>query len=331
MLLRIFRGTGPEVIVMIFIITLLVWISTFLNPQILSSFYYDTNPMPLYGLLKTITWNNPFAGALFSFSMVLLIAFLLVNFNTSVIFIKERTFLPATIYVVLSGLFPRYQLLNPVLPAAIFMMLAVRRIMDAYRKQGVAYNFFDAGILISTGTLFYANLIWFGLLLTIGIALLRTGNFKEILISFLGLATPWFLTFGFFYVSGKDLSSLLSVVGSNLFSKSAEYHFLGMTIIVLIIIGIIILVSTVHLLLSMSTKKIKSRKTFYLLFWTFFISAAMFLILPSVSVEIFWLTGIPVSYFMSHYFVFAKNKLISEILFTELFITIALVQIFYII
>ena len=38
----------------------------------------------------------------------------------------------------------------------------------------MAGNFFDAAILISTGSLFYANLIWFGLLVIIGIALIRT-------------------------------------------------------------------------------------------------------------------------------------------------------------
>ena len=65
-------------------------------------------------------------------------------------------------------------------------MLAIMRIMDGYHISGTAYNYFDAGLLISIGSLFYANLIWFGLLVIIGIALLRTGNLKEILISVLG-------------------------------------------------------------------------------------------------------------------------------------------------
>ena len=75
--------------------------------------------------------------------------------------------------------------------------------MEAYRIQGIAYNFFDAGILIGIGSLFYANLIWFGLLVIIGIALLRTGNIKEIAISFIGLLTPYIMTFGIYYVLGK--------------------------------------------------------------------------------------------------------------------------------
>lgn len=316
---------------MIFIIALLVWISAFLNPQTLSSARFDTDPMPLYGLLQSIAGTIPVVGILFSFSLVLLIAYLLVSFNTSVFFISERTFLPAIIYVLFSGLFHQHQLLNPVLPAAVFLMLAIRRIMDANRIQKTAFNFFDAGILISTGSLFYTNLIWFGLLVIVGIALLRTGNVREIMISVLGLATPWILTFGLFYVLGKDLSSLLSLVGNNLFSKSPDFIFSGVTTVVIIIFVIIILVSLVHLFSLMNTKKIKSRKTFYLLIWEFFISIALFVVLPSVSVEIFWLTGIAGSYFITHYFVFVKKKLIPEIFFTVLFILIALVQILYIV
>ena len=94
--------------------------------------------------------------------------------------------------------------MNPVIPASIFLMMAIMRIMDGYHKTGTAYNYFDAGLLISTGSLFYANLIWFGLLVIIGIALLRTGNLKEIVISIFGLLTPYLITFGLYYVaSGK--------------------------------------------------------------------------------------------------------------------------------
>ena len=84
---------------------------------------------------------------------------------------------------------------------------------------GTAYSYFDAGILISTGSLFYANLIWFGFLVIIGIALFRTGNLKEIVISILGLLTPYLITFGIYYVIGKDISALIKFLGDNLFQN----------------------------------------------------------------------------------------------------------------
>lgn len=330
MLLRLFKGSGPGVIFLIVITLAAVWLSAFLIPKMDSIYQYDTDPMPLYALLQKLPGSSHLLGVVISFSLVSLVAFLLVYFNTSVFFINERTFLPALIYILLGGLFPETQVLNPVLPASIFLMVAIIRIMDGYRKPGTAYNFFDAGILISIGSLFYADLIWFGLLVIIGIALLRTGNIVEIAISVLGLITPYLIVFGVYYVLGNDLPALLSLVENNLFSRSAGYDFDRLTIVTLVFTGIIVIVSVVYLFMLLNAKKVKTRQTFSLLIWAFLISLAAYIVLPSVSVEILWIMSVPVSYFLTHYFVFAKKKLVPDIFFSVMMILILLIQIFYI-
>jgi hypothetical protein len=329
MVLRIFKGTGPGVIFLISATLLAVWISAFLNPLGDTISCYETDPMPLYGLLKLILGNNPLTGVGFSFLLVALLAILIVNFNTNIFFINERTFLPALFYILSGSLFPHYQLLNPVIPASLFLMLAIRRIMDGYHKPGIAYNFFDAGFLISTGSLFYTNLIWFGILVFIGIALIRTGNLIEISISFIGLLTPYLLTFGIYYVIGKDLPALLSLIGKNLFGKSEGFHINVLPLIALIYTAVVVLISVAYLFGRMNTKKIKTRKIFSLLIWLFILSLAIFFVLPSVSFEIVWLTSIPVSYFLAHYFVLIKKRLVPEVLFSLLLIFVLLIQIWH--
>ena len=330
MLLKLFKGISPGVIFLIALTLGALWVSAFLNPQMPAPAVYETIPMPLYVIIKEITGNNLLGGVIFSLLAVTILIFLLVSFNTSVFFINERTLLPALFYILFSALFPRLQAMNPVIPASIFLMIALMRIMKAYRKQGTAFNFFDAGILISIGSLFYINILWFGLLLIIGIALLRTGNIKEIAISILGLLTPYILTIGLYYVLGKDIGAFMADINYNLFGKTAEYSFSRLTIIVLILTGIIFLISTALLLMRMSSKKIKSRKTFYLLLWMLFISLVLYLLLPSVSVEMIWITGIPASYIIAHYFVFVKKKIIPEIMFSGMFVLVILLQAFYI-
>ena len=329
MLLRLFKGTGPGVIFLIIVTLTAIWISALVLPQTGIESYSYIEPMPLYNVLKLIIGSNSIITLAFLFSMVSLMAFLLVNFNTTDFFINERTFLPALIFILLSGLFPECQRLNPALPASLFLIMAVRRIMDGYRKPGIAYNFFDAGILISTGSLFYANLIWFGLLIIIGIALLRTGNIAEIAISILGIITPYLITFGLYYVLGKDLESLVSLLKDNLFGRTEGYVFSRVTVVVLIFTGIIVLVSLVYLFMVINAKKIKSRQTFSLLIWSFLISAVVYIILPSVSVELIWIAGIPISYFLTHYFIFVKKKMVPEIFFSVFFLLILLIQIWY--
>ena len=239
MLLRLLKGTGPGVIFLIIVTLVAVWLSAFLKLHGHFSLYFDLNPMPLYGILSSLIGTNPLPGIIFSLALVSVMAFLIVNLNTTLFFINQRTFLPALIYILISGLFPQYQLLNPAIISAMFLMLAIRRIMEAYRVQGTAYSFFDAGILIGTGSLFYANLIWFGILIIIGIALLRTGNIKEIVISVIGLVTPYILTFGIYYLLGKDLKDLLSLLEYNLFGEQTDYVFIRLMVVAIIYIGFI--------------------------------------------------------------------------------------------
>jgi hypothetical protein len=329
MLLRFFKGTGPAVIFLISVTLIAVWTGAFIKLKDHFSLYFDLDPMPLYGVLSKIIGTNPFPGLIFTLVLVSFMAFLTVNMNTSLFFINERTFLPGLFYILLSGLFPQYQLMNPAIIAAVFLMLAIRQIMEAYRIQGTAYSFFDAGILIGTGSLFYANLIWFGLIVIIGIALLRTGNLKEIAISFIGLVTPFILTFGIYYVLGKDLRDLQTLVEYNLFGKLTSYAFTRITIVTLVFFGLVTLVGIVYIFMLQNTKKIKARKTFSLLFWIFLISMGVYFILHSVSVEIIWIAGIPVSYFLAHFFVYVKKKIVPEIIFSVLFALVLIMQIWY--
>jgi hypothetical protein len=326
-MIKFFRGAGPAEVFLIILVATGVWAGALLHPHLTAVYNYDTNPMPLYGFLKMVIGENVFFGVIFSFSLVLLMSFLVVNFNTSQFFINERTFLPGVIYILLSGLFPSHQLLNPVLPASIFLMMAIRRIMDGYRIPGTAYNFFDASLLIGAGSLFYANLVWFQLLVVIGIILLRTGNIKELVISLLGFITPALLTVGFYYVLGKDIVSLPVILNDNLFSFNGQNNLGAFVIAGLILLGLIVIASTLHLISLLGTKKIKSGKTFSELIWALVLCCVVYYALPSVSVELIWLAAIPISYILAHFLIFSKKKLVPEIFFAALFLIIIGMQI----
>lgn len=329
MLLKVFKGTGPGVILLIALTMGLLWINAFIEPG--DSFMMEggVEPMPLYGLILKLFGRSQLAGVFFSFAIVSCMAFLLVGFNTSVFFINERTFLPALFYILLTSIFRDSQVLNPVLPGALFLMIALIRLMEAYRKPGVAYNFFDAGFLISLGSLFYSDLIWFGVIVFIGMLMLRTINLLEVFVALAGLMTPLLITTGIYFVLDKDPAGFLSGFFSGLFNVAAILTFRKMTILLLIITGLIILISTGHLLLEINSKKIKSRKTFNLLLWILVLAVGLYFVIPSVSVEISWIAAIPASYVLTHFFVFTSKRLFTGIVFTVYFLLILMMQILY--
>lgn len=327
MISRFFKGTGPGTIFLTIVLLFALWATPFLKMNGHFSLYFDLNPMPLYGILSYFIGTNPLAGMILTIILVSLMAFLMVNLNTTLFFINERTFLPGFIYVLLGGLFPQYQILNPAIIGAVFLMIAIRRIMDAYRIKGTAYNFYDAGILIAAGSLFYANLIWFGLLTIVGIGLLRTGNLKEILLSLLGLLTPYILTFGIYYASGRDVSDFVAVIRYNLLEKHSEFAFTPLSLVSLAFISFVAFAATFHLIMHYNTKKIQSRKMFSLLIWTMILAVSVYILVPSVSVEMIWIAAIPAGYLLTHYFIFLKKKLMPEILFSLILLLIALIQV----
>lgn len=331
MFLRKFKSTTPDVMVLIIIITFLIWLRPIMHPGIPSSLDFDLRPMPLFSLLLHLTGKVPLIGVLFTLIILLLSASLLVNFNTSEFFLNERTFLPALFFVLISGLFPVQQVLNPALPGAVFLILAIRRIMDSYKVRYVAYSFFDAGLLISTGSLFYAPFIWYGLLLVVGLALLRTGNLKEIIFSALGIITPWFIISGLYYVAGDDPFSVFSDLTYNLYTKREGAGLPVPDLIAVVATGFILLISTLDLFSTINTNKIKSRKTFSLLLWALFITAGLYVALPAVSIEAFWLAAVPASYLLTHFFINTRRKFISELWFSVLLVSVLAVQIGYIV
>ena len=84
MLLRIFKRTTPGVLLLMFVTLTGLWFSTFLNPSLINTANVTIDPMPLYGLLTLVFGNNYFFGVLFSFSVVILMSFLLIRFNTNI-------------------------------------------------------------------------------------------------------------------------------------------------------------------------------------------------------------------------------------------------------
>jgi hypothetical protein len=329
MLVRIFKGNSPGTIILIAVMILAAWLSAFIHPSGQMGARFDSTAMPLYGLLVQATGESLIIRSSVAFLFTAGLIFLMTYFNTRDFFINERTFLPAMFYGLTPAFIPGFQQLNPAQPAAVLLILMLIRIMDSYRKPGLANNFFDAGILLSTGSLFYANVLWFGIIVIIGIVLIRSVTVSEVLIGIIGIITPYFLLAGIYYVTGKDLMAMYNLLRENLIGKVESFHYTRLEIGSAAVYSIITLIAFVYLLSHLGGKKVKSRQTFSLLIWTFLLTVTVYVVIPSASAEVLWLTAIPASYFLTHYFVFVRKGIIPQILLAIFLLTLAVVQIIY--
>ena len=88
MLLKLFKGNGPGVIFLIAVICIAVWIADSSIHPLLPMQVLSQEPMPLFELLTKVTGKDAHVQVTVAFIMVAVMAFLLVNFNTTKFFYK---------------------------------------------------------------------------------------------------------------------------------------------------------------------------------------------------------------------------------------------------
>jgi hypothetical protein len=326
MIVKFFRGTGFGPVVLLVLIAAALWSGFFIDPPVLYHPAQD-NVMPLWSMILEVLNQMPLLSVILSFVLMLLLVIIIGRFNTSEFFIARRTYFPALIYILLYAVFPGQMILNPALLAAILIMLALWRMMAAYRKNGVAYNFFDAAMIISIAGLFYANALWFIILVIIGALVLRSPDIREIAASLFGAALPWALFFAVWYLTGNSPEDLGRIVYNNLFREAPSIYWSRTLVILISVIFIAFIPSLYKLFTGMPTQKIKSRKSFSMLIWMLFISVILFFAVPSVSAEIIAIAAIPGCYILANYYTFARRVVTAEIILLAIMIMLVVSRI----
>ncbi len=323
-MLVLFRRAAPGTIILTIITAVVLWLGAFYRP-LPASYLYGGVHMPLYDLLLQIADPVSARAVKASFLLVLLLSALLISVNTGLFFINRRTFLPAIIYLVVISLFQSFHSLHPALIASLFVLLALRRLIGLYRTGRSAQISFDSALLISAGSLFYVNAIWYALLLFIAMAVFRTFRARELIYAVAGLVTPYLLLSGIYFVGGDDISRGAMLFTDALISEQWAYQWSRINIVAGLFIAAALVVSILHLLSVLNTKKVRSRKVFILLLWLIIITPAIYMTVPSASEELVFFFAMGVSYMITHYLVFAGSRTVSEIIFTGM-ILLALVN-----
>jgi len=313
-MIRFFRGSGIGPVVVVTLAALALWIQYFIAPPPLAAIPGD-EPMPLWGLVTRALGGLPLLAVILSFALMLLVAIIMVRFNTSIFFIPRRTYFPALFYILLYGLFPGEMVLNPALPAALLILAGLWRMVSAYRINGMVFNFFDAALLISTAGMFYAGSVWLIILVIIGALIFRTPDIRELTVTIAGAILPWIVLYAIWFVTGGDLSDLTEIIRHNMFDDMPAV-FPGRTVMVLLVItGLNFIPAMLSMLREMPTYKIRSRKTFELFVWMMVLCAAAYVFVPAVSAELNAVTAIPVAFILANYFAFTRRLVAAEILF----------------
>ena len=310
-MIRLLKSYQPIVLFIIPIITFLLWISPFYSvPN--HFFYFDKSPTPLYKWIVDLSNNYHWILVACSLLLTSLLAYLMVHINTKYIFIDTRTYLPAISFILLASSFAELQQLNPAIISGICFYFAFDRLFDSYRKDSILSNSFDSAFLISTGSLFYFNLIYYFPMIWIALVILNKLNWRVILASYLGLLLPYFfIAFYFFY--NNQFIKLIDIILMNL---NFMHFYKGLNISHLIYISFLVFfisASAIGFYAGINAKKISIRKYYNVLFWFVLFSILIFLFTSSI--EILLIMAIPLSLIFSNYLIQIKNEWWSKTIF----------------
>jgi hypothetical protein len=326
MLLRLFRSTGAQNLVLIPLAGFLLWLPSFISPPE-TLFIFDKFPMPTYKLVREIISVKSFWGTLVTFALIIAQAALLVRLNTRFIFINNRTYLPAFFFVILTAAIPGLQRLNPVIFSGFFLTLALEQLFNAYRHEKVAYEIFSASFLISLGATFYPFLIFYLFIVWVSLIILRPFIWREWVYSIIGFFLPWFFVFSWYYLLHNSYNKIFEDFALVFQSGYKFQEYSTLTYIFGVFVLLLILFASQFIIKEYTGKKILPRKAFLLFLWLFVNTALVFVLVTQASAELLFLGAIPISYLLSNYFNFMKNERWGSIFIIILLLLVVLIQV----
>jgi hypothetical protein len=312
MLLKALKSSQPFYFLMIPIIAIAFWIKSLASP-VPFLFYQGEDAMILYQPFVYFLGKSALASSLAALVFIILLVFLILKLNVQYAFIRGRSFLPSSLFIIITSGMHELHSMHPVYPAALFLILTIDRIFSAYDSTSIHSNAFESGIFLAIGSLFYLNLIFLFPLLWIGFIVIKPQvNWREYVLTTLGFIFPWLAALMYYVITDRT-DEMIQTLTANL-----TYHqiFLKGNLFVQIYIGylaLLTLLGSIFLLGQYDEKKISSRKYFKVFFWIFLILSVLIFANPAVSQELIILLAIPLTYLISNYLIFMKRQFWGEV------------------
>lgn len=324
MLFNLYKSNSPVMHVLTVLIAVALWLPIFGNPQWTPSitegsvFYNDV----ICGIFSSV-WGTQ----LVAFALMLIEAFLLLRIDLKFIIVESKTILPPLFFVlVVSSLARNYNLL-PVLSANFFFMWAMTKILDSEHMYEMPKQYFESGLLIGIGSLFYPPLVATMLFVFATQFVIRFFSIREFMASVLGYIMPFI-----FYLFGMFMTDRTSDFFDRMSQITMTQEF---TVSISIVQYGAICYSALIILLALFTMsqcirmyKVTTRKYFSLFFWLILLSVAAFFAIPCSGMTLLVFVAIALSFIATLYFMEIRHNALAEILFLLIIVSAFLIVYF---
>ena len=298
-----------------------LWMKSFLEPGTYSFYPGETSGLLYQALVRTVDHSAKLQNIV-ALALVVLLAFILQQINNRYNFIRERTMLPALLFIVIVSGFTQMNVLHPVYFASVFLLLSINRLFSAFEQEKSLSPAFDSGFWLGVGSLFYLNTAVIFPALLIGIRIItRDYQWRKFVLVTLGFILPFLFAAAYaFYFD--ELSQWMNSLKINIITPNRHFEPTVQFVVYLSYIALLTIIGTAKIIQQYGTKKVSTRKYFSVFFLIFLFSVSGYVFIPATSQEMLIIIAVPLTFLISNFFVFFRNRFWGEIIFDTLLVII---------
>jgi len=313
-MINFFKNLSPLNILWLLVVLFILRAGYLFNlPVKIDSAYFEN----LEHLLLSPGLHYPFTpflnvvlAGIFVFIQALLLNRLVNHFNL----LGKPTFLPALMYLTVSGLYTPFLVLSPPLICNFFVIWMLFKLINFYKSKDSKSDAFDLGMIVAVGSLIYLPFIFFFLTIWISLVIFKPFNWREWIASVIGYVTVFFFLAVYYYLNNRltQFGSIWPPLGTKFPNRVALNYY---NYLILVPVAAILILCFLKLQQNYYKSYIQIRKSYQLLFVIFLIAALTFYVRAAFQVSHFLLCAVPAAVFFSYYFLHARRRWFYETLY----------------
>src|SRR6187402_2595497 len=226
---------------------------------------------PFARLFISVPYEYMLSPALnvFIAGVVVLVQAILINTLVNYYNLLGRsTFLPALMYIVISGLFTPFLVLSAPLICNFLLIWMLHKLLGLYKGDDAKSTAYDVGMIVAVGSLIYLPFIYFFLAVWIALIIFKPFDWREWVSGIIGYGTIFFFLAVFYYLN--DRLGLFYTIWRLLTTKFPDrinidyYNYL-----ILVPVLVILLLGFLKIRQNFFRGYVQIRKSFQLLFCVF--------------------------------------------------------------
>lgn len=293
-----------------FVILVIFWIPAFVHPL---PAVITSADGPLYLILVNLLHQFPTLLMAVALSMVIIQSLILFYVYQANGFFGRSNFLPAIIILLAYSWNSNYQTMHALLPAGIFMIIALNSIMTMYGRQAAYHQIFTAVFSLGIASLFYIPLTYLLLLIWLTLITYRISSWREYAVSIIGYVLPFIYYVSWLFWNDSLVQGLRQLSGS-LFNLILPARLSLINTIWLSASAFFTVVTMMAVLNAMGDKLISLRRKAWVLFNFSFTSIIVVLLAGWPILSANYLFVIPMSFFITGSLTLIKRSFWFEIL-----------------